>query len=100
PSANRMEALGSAQFSSQVGTGGWLTKRKTARHSTGGLLLGAGTRLIANYFARIVVEVLLLRLTPKQRRALYTSWPLEGLAGQRPRRVKRDYGTVAVCVWQ
>jgi hypothetical protein len=42
----------------------------------------AAARLIANYYARIVVEVPMLRPSPEQRRLLYFTWPEEGSAGQ------------------
>ncbi|HZO88098.1 MAG TPA: hypothetical protein VFB38_07125 [Chthonomonadaceae bacterium] len=64
------------------------------------LNMGAAARLIANYYARIVVEVPLLKPTAEQRQALYTTWPLSGGAGQRPRRVGQDHGTVAMFVWE
>lgn len=56
--------------------------------------MGAGTRLIANYYARIIIEVPMLRPTPVRRRALYTTWPEEGCAGQRPFRLGENHGTV------
>ena len=56
--------------------------------------MGAGARLIADYYARIVLEAPMLRPTPEQRRALYTIWPVESCAGQRLFRVREGCGKV------
>lgn len=59
--------------------------------------MGAGDGVIAknkpaapSLYAPIIVETDILKPSREQRRALYTTWPREGTAGQRPRTMAAD----------